>query len=80
VAGISNINTGQVNPLSPTVPGFVFIGTGSTTGVNAAVPPYFLAGIFSTGAVPISIALSTTAITFTGSAQAAQPWMALIGS
>ena len=80
VAAISNAGTAQINPLYPTVPGFVYIGTGSSTGTNAALPSYFIGGIMSTGAVPTSVALTTTALTFTGTAANAQPWVAMIGS
>jgi hypothetical protein len=80
VAAISNAGTAQINPLYPTIPSFVYIGTGSSTGANAALPSCFIAGIMSTGAAPASIALSTTALTFSGTAVNAQPWMAMIGS
>jgi hypothetical protein len=77
---ISNAGTAQINPLYPTIPGFVYIGTGSSTGTNAALQNYFLGGIMSTGAIPASIALSTTALTYTGTAVNVQPWMAVVGT
>jgi hypothetical protein len=78
---LSNAGTAQINPLYPTIPGFIYIGTGaSTAGVSAALPNYFIGGIMSTGATPASIALSTSALTYTGTAVNAQPWMAVVGT
>jgi hypothetical protein len=77
---ISSIGTVQVGPLAPTLPSFVYIGTGSSTGASAAFPSFFVGGVMSTGAVPAAISLSTTALTYTGTAAAALPWMAMVGS
>lgn len=58
------------------LPSFGYIGTGATT---SAVPSVFIAGIMSTGASLASIALTSTAVTYTGSTAWMQPWFALIG-
>jgi hypothetical protein len=72
-------NTTNMTFASATIPAFGFIGTqvGSTT---TAQPFGFIAGVMSTGAVPTSIALTTTALTVSGSTALIQPWFALIGS
>jgi len=56
---------------------FGFVGTGSTT---SAFPFVFQNGIMSTGAVPASIALTSTAVTYLGSLAQLQPWFGLVGS
>lgn len=62
-----------------TIYNFGFIGTqsGSTT---SAQPFAFLMGVMSTGAAPSSIALSSSAVTATGSLALLQPWFALAGA
>ncbi len=56
---------------------FNFVGTGSAL---SQFPYYFSAGIMSTGAIPTAITLTSTAVTYTGSAAYMQPWFALMGS
>jgi hypothetical protein len=62
-----------------TLPNFGYIGTqsGATTG---GLPTAFSAGIMSTGGIPTSIALTSTAVTMSGSFALIQPWFALIGN
>lgn len=62
---------------SSALPLFRYIGTGSTT---SNFPSAFIAGIMSTGAVPASLALTATALTYVGSIPFKQPWFALVGS
>jgi hypothetical protein len=68
-----------------------FTGVGSTPtgfsyqGLSAAVfstasPTQFSVGIMSTGAIPVAITLTSTAVTVSGSFAFQQPWFALIGS
>ncbi len=59
------------------LPNFGFIGAGSTT---SGFPTAFLAGIMSTGAVPVAITLTSAAVTYSGSAAFQQPWWALAGN
>lgn len=59
------------------LPNFGFIGTGSTT---SGFPTAFIAGIMSTGAVPTSIAITSNAVTYSGSFAFIQPWFALAGA
>lgn len=62
------------------LPNFVYIGTGSTTSSAPGQFSHFIAGIMSTGAAPASIALTSTAVTYTGSYAFQQPWFALVGA
>lgn len=59
-----------------TIPNFGYIGTGSTT---SGFPTAFMAGIFSTGAIPVAITITSAAMTYSGSAAFQQPWFALVG-
>lgn len=76
--GVSAVNTStqSIVPQFLSVPNFVYIGTNSTT---SALPSVFLAGIMSTGAVPVAITLTSAAVTFSGTAAGAQPYFALLG-
>lgn len=56
---------------------FLFQGTGTA---YTGTPNNFTYGVMATAAMPAAITLSSTAVTLTGSAAAAQPWFALIGS
>ena len=77
ISSVSGL-TGTITFLSTsTEPSFGFIGTGSTT---SAFPFWFSAGIMSTGAVPVAITLTSTAVTYSGSTAMVQPWWALAGS
>lgn len=68
--------SGSVTAAQLTIPNFGYIGTGSTT---SGFPTWFAAGIMSTGAVPTAITLTSTAVTYSGSAAFQQPWFALVG-
>jgi hypothetical protein len=76
VSTVSGV-TQSIVPQYLTVPNLVYIGTGSTT---SALPSVFLAGIMSTGAIPVSINITSTAVTYWGTAAGAQPYFALVGS
>lgn len=71
------LSTQQIIPQYLTTPNFVYIGTNSTTSGLANV---FLAGIMSTGAVPVAITVTSTAVTYSGSAAGAAPWFCLAGA
>jgi hypothetical protein len=58
-------------------PDFGFVGTGSSA---SGFSGQFSQGIMSTGAIPASIALTSSAVSYTGSAGVVQPWFALVGS
>ena len=76
VNAISNLGTAAMTLGAGAALSFGFIGTASTsTNMNLLI-----AGILSTGAAPVSIALTTTALTYGGSAVAVQPWFQLCGS
>jgi hypothetical protein len=60
-----------------TLPNFGYLGTASTT---SGLPTVFQAGIMSTGALPGSITLTSTAVTYSGSIAFQQPWFLLAGT
>lgn len=59
---------------------FGYVGTGSTTGVTNNYGLQFVAGIMSTGALPATINLTSTAVTFQGGPLMQQPWFQLVGA
>lgn len=77
--GVSAVNTStqSIVPQYLTIPNLVYIGTGAAT---SALPSVFIAGIMSTGAIPVAITLTSTAVTYFGTPAGAQPYFALIGS
>jgi hypothetical protein len=80
VGAVTNVALGALNSTTLaqlTLPNFGYIGTGSTT---SGFPTAFMAGIMSTGAVPVAITLTSAAVTYSGSGAFQQPWFALIGS
>lgn len=56
---------------------FSFVGTGPTIG---ELPNIFEVGVMSTGALPATIDLTTTAVTWTRQTAYGQPWFRLIGA
>jgi hypothetical protein len=80
ISAVTNVGTAALSSITygqTTIPNFGYIGTGSTT---SGFPTQFSAGIMSTGAVPTAITLTSTAVTFSGSAAFQQPWFALCGA
>jgi trimeric autotransporter adhesin len=71
LAALNSSTLGQI-----ALPNFGFIGTGSTT---SNYPTVFIAGIMSTGAIPVAITLTSTAVTYFGSGAFQQPWFLLAG-
>jgi hypothetical protein len=80
LAAVTNVALGALNSSTlaqAALANFGFIGTGSTT---SGFPTVFINGIMSTGAIPVSIALTSAAVTYSGSAAFQQPWFALVGA
>lgn len=72
-----SLSTQSIVPQYLTVPNFVYIGTNSTT---SALPSVFIAGIMSTGAIPVAITVTSSAVTYSGTPAGAQPYFALVGA
>ena len=70
-AAISAVGT------SSSLPTFGYIGTGSS---STTPPTMFQNGIMGTSSLPTSIALTSAAVSMTGSVAMLQPWFALIGA
>lgn len=68
---------GSIVTAGISLPNFGYIGTGSTT---SGLPTIFDVGIMSTGALPTAITVTSTAVTYSGSAALQQPYFALVGS
>lgn len=82
ISALTNVGLaalGSTTLANTALPNFGFIGTGSTT---SGIPTNFIAGIFGLGTTvfPGSIALTSAAVTQSGSAAFQQPWYALCGS
>ncbi len=80
INAVTNVALGALNSSTLAqlgLPNFGFIGTGSTT---SGLPTAFMAGIMSTGAVPVAITITSAAVTYSGSAAFQQPWLALAGA
>lgn len=80
VGAVTNVALGALSSSTlaqMTLPIFGYIGTGSTT---SNFPTAFFNGIMSTGAIPVAITLTSTAVTYSGSIAFQIPWFQLIGS
>lgn len=75
-AGSMMTNSQAITLAATSLPSIRFIGTGSG---SSGASGQFIAGTMSTGAIPVSIALSSTAVSYTA-ANYRQPWFALVGS
>jgi hypothetical protein len=78
LGAVTNVALGALSSTtlaSQALPNFGYIGTGSTT---SGLPTAFVAGIFSTGAIPAAITITSAAMTYSGSAAFQQPWFALL--
>ena len=72
-----SLSTQSIVPQYLTAPSLVYIGTNSTT---SAFPSVFIAGLMSTGAIPVAITITGAGITYSGVQAGAQPYFALVGS
>jgi hypothetical protein len=80
LGAVTNVALGALNSSTLaqlTLPNFGYLGTASTT---SGLPTVFQAGIMSTGALPGSITLTSTAVTYSGSIAFQQPWFLLAGT